>query len=353
MKHRPAFTLIELLVVIAILAILIGLLLPAVQKAREAAARSQCLNNLKQLALAMQNYHGDFQCLPPGEKAFDFADTWSAFAYLNPYLEQTAIYNNLDLTAPLYQCDMSGNCVVPPGNTGQNANMVGLSVKLFLCPSDLQFPVDFNRYGVAAWGPTNYAVCGGTGLVGGANPAQAQAPGSQQNTDGIFYASSRTRMTDIQDGTSNTALISESILGAGQAGYSVPIPPAVDPSTTYIAIQYPIPGLSTNPGDPGNCSNASAINYTDLRGFSWASGEIRCAFYNHFYLPNSPTPDCIGFGLPPAFENLGWRTARSRHPLGVNLALADGSCRFVANTISLQTWLALATRANGELLEDY
>src|SRR5580704_8325966 len=138
MRKRNAFTLIELLVVIAIIAILIGLLLPVVQKVREAAARIQCANNLKQLGLAMHNYEGAVGKLPSafigqvppaytGFPAYFFS--WSALAQLNPYLEQTSIFNKMDLTQPIY---------VPPAYNISAANQfaVGQNIKLFLCPSD-------------------------------------------------------------------------------------------------------------------------------------------------------------------------------------------------------------------------
>jgi hypothetical protein len=211
-------------------------------------------------------------------------------------------------------------------------------IKLFLCPSDKSAPVSFNRYKEPVWGPTNYAVCTGTGIAGG---------GSTKNTDGMFYAGSAVTLHDVKDGTSTTAMLSESILGAGPFGDSVPRPDIVDPTDTYVALPFPQLGPLTTAG----CATAPNINYTDLRGFQWASGEIRCASYNHFYGPNSPTPDCMGIDLD--FSDLGWRTARSRHQGGVNLAMGDASIRFVGNGIDLGIWQALATRNGGEVVGDF
>jgi prepilin-type N-terminal cleavage/methylation domain-containing protein len=342
MKKRPAFTLVELLVVIAIVGILIALLLPAVQKVRESANRTKCTNNLKQIGLALHHYHDAEGTFPPAMKSTVVFDKWSAFAFLNPYLEQTAIHNQLDLRVPLYQPDITSpdGFSVPQGRNpppGGNRAAVGSLVKLFLCPSDKSAPVSFNRYLIPAWGPTNYGVCTGTGLTGG----------SEKDTDGIFFTGSTTRVKDVTDGMSFTAMVSESILGVGDAGYTVQRPATVDVRTTYVAIPFP----SLGPLTDSACASATNINYTDLRGFQWASGEPRCASYNHYYTPNSPTPDCAGIDFD--FSDLGWKAARSYHPKGVNVTMGDASVRFVRETIDAGTWRAMGTRGGGEVVNDF
>jgi prepilin-type N-terminal cleavage/methylation domain-containing protein/prepilin-type processing-associated H-X9-DG protein len=334
MSKRQAFTLIELLVVIAIVSVLIAVLLPAVQKVREAANRVKCANNLKQIALATHHYESARGYFPPafrGEGNPLYFDSWSPLAELNPCLEQTAIYNQMDLTLQTYEANIPFNITAP------NRFAVQQTVALFLCPSDRMEPVAGPAYGVPVLGPTNYAFCNGTGTNGG----------SPWDADGAFIAKRAMRASDMADGTSNTAMISESILGEGAE--SATGPPPAPLSTVYAFLGGQVLNEAT-------CANATLWNAYQRRGFMWASGEIRCASYNHYFPPNAAQSDCITYDVQPGPERytaLGWRAARSRHQGGVNLALCDGSVRFVVDAIVLDVWRSLATRAGNETVQDF
>jgi prepilin-type processing-associated H-X9-DG protein len=323
-----------LLVVIAIIAILIGLLLPAVQKVRDAAARVKCQNNLKQLGIALHNYEGANGKWPslypgtaPGSTVFNYKFTWSVLAQLNPYLEQTNIYNTMDLTQPMYD---AANQI-----TAQNKFAVVQKVPIFLCPSDRGVPVS-SAYGVTDMGPTNYVANHGSGLSGGGY-------GSPIAADGIFPAVTGVKITEITDGTSNTVAMSESILGDGAE-----VSPT-QPGNETVAYKY-LGYTGTLPSD-ANCAGTSSVwNGYNRRGFMWASGEARCVSYNHYYTPNSKNFDCIANDPSKTYIAVGYRAARSRHAGGVNALLADGSVRFVRDSVPLPTWQALATRAGSEVV---
>ncbi len=297
--RRSGFTLIELLVVIAIVGILIALLLPAVQAARESARRAQCTNNLHQIVVAAQNFYAARGSFPSGWDSQQYADQpttpwsfyrWSALAHLGPYMEQANAVDVLDLTVPLYGLTLT----VTPQNIAGAATVV----PEFLCPSD------HGQVVAAGFGPTNYAACAGSGINGG----------SPLTTDGIFAINSQTRLRQVTDGSSKTALFSEGrlgfILGAN--------PTAEDPNNQYVFV------LSRPPLTDGACSfsNNWSQNAAYPEGFGWVSGEFRCALYNHYYLPNSPTRDCMGeftgdathIGPQYSLVDFGWRTRAACTP---------------------------------------
>jgi prepilin-type N-terminal cleavage/methylation domain-containing protein len=346
MKRRNAFTLVELLVVIAIIGVLLGLLLPAVQKVRSAASRISCGNNLHQLGLALQNYQATLNYFPPAFRGNQgtsaayaglpiYFFSWSALAELNPYLEQTNIYNTMDLTQPIY---------VPPNFTISQTNQFAVQqiIKLFLCPADRGVPVSV-AYGEPVIGPTNYAVCVGTGTTQGGPPF-----GSPWNSDGMFQAVTALKVGDVADGLSNTVAMSESLLGDGAENAFGPIPD--NPQLVYAYT-----GFGT-PLNDSNCASANLWNVENRRGFMWATGEMRCGSYNHYYTPNAKIYDCVTNDTTPGpgiYTAVAFRAARSKHPGGVNVLLGDASVRFVTNTVDLATWRALATRSGGETVGDY
>jgi prepilin-type N-terminal cleavage/methylation domain-containing protein/prepilin-type processing-associated H-X9-DG protein len=327
-QQRRGFTLIELLVVIAVIAILIGLLLPAVQKVRAASARVKCQNNLKQIGLALHNYEGAYGHLPSSHwRRVWYVDPtnpqghfrWSALAQLTPYLEQTAVYNALDLSVPLYGGG-SGPGTPPASEVfPQNKPALAAVVPTFLCPID-QF-----RSVIPDRGPSNYVACVGSNFDGDA------AVGN-----GLFYQNSKVRIAEVTDGTSNTVAFSESLLGPGG--------PDQSGATGDVRVVYKQLNLSGGLSVEG-CAASTTLK-TD-RGSLWADGAYNCGLYNHVLTPNSPTMDCVRHSNP------AWKAARSRHEGGVNALLGDGSVRFVRDSVDAATWAAVATRTGGEVVGDW
>ena len=318
MRRKLAFTLVELLIVIAIIGILIALLLPAVNGVREAARRMQCRNNLKQLALALHSYHEARDRFPPGEVHGDYESdypyvdqsppdqhcSWDGAVgmwcnLIFPHIEQQAAYDKLDFD------------IRPQWASADNQEVMKMKFPFLLCPSDPYHGL------VTDWGPPDgantarimhyFAVMGSNEYSemphkDGVVVNWQDGAGSHCNAnDGVFYNDSSTRLDDIKDGTTNTAMLCE-VWGRSYADHK-------DPAT-------PPPGMPAFEGSRG-------MNLHTYVYFDWTPNSAR-------YNP--------------------WK-ANSFHPGGVHVAFADGSIHFITNDIELDAFQALASIAGGEINE--
>lgn len=316
LPFRRGFTLIELLVVIAIIAILIALLVPAVQKVREAAARTQCINNMKQWGLGMHGYHDTFKKLPPFSQTIPRRHNWTPL--IMPYLEQAHLVHGYDFTIDWY--------------AGINNTMTTKQLTIFYCPSDRPGAMWTDQTGYPA-ARGNYLVCFGNLTFG-----TKLATGTGRGIFGIGDAPDiinnkfnpyQTQLVRITDGTSNTIMMSEVIVAKGD----------------------------NNQGGGGNWQLG------DFRGHVWhdatSSAPSHCPnIFMTIYTPNNSFPDNALCGsipnndplMPCTNQNSDFRhnTARSRHIGGVHALFADATSRFVSNSVLVTTWNAMGSMDGNE-----
>lgn len=319
--HRRAFTLIELLVVIAIIAILMALLLPAVQNAREASRRTACKNNLKQLGVALHTYIDQFQTFPPGSVrryvgAFPpGGGSWqtsqlSWMTRLLPYLDQKSIYKQI-------------NWSQEPGDQGApNSTLRNVRLGIFRCPGDGTKDGSSNSHG-----PTNYVTCIGhtTDDSQGFTPAQ--------NTEGVMLIDSYTSIGMIRDGTSNTMVLSECLVNE----------PWVVRYAGNVAL-YTACQTGTAPA-------VTANNATGGRGYSWFFAESNQAWTYSTRLP--PNDKATANHECEDFTTTGVFAARSRHVGGVHVLTCDGAIRFVGDNIARNVWQAVGTKSGREPISQF
>ncbi|WP_165220261.1 DUF1559 domain-containing protein [Aquisphaera insulae] len=356
------FTLIELLVVIAIIAVLIALLLPAVQSAREAARRAQCTNQLKQLGLAVHNYHSTYNCFPSylmflgpaggasccppsnGGNGWGWNASWAVA--LLPNIEQGTLYN-------AYNSSIAAD---GPQNTTVTYN----ALPGFLCPSD-----GIKTRPAAPWAPISYrGNFGGSGSIrmwsGTIVSNYTRNPQEWWGADSnlAFFG-----LEGVTDGSSNTALFSEKLIGVNG--------PAITASSgggLALRTAFDLKGADWNTHDSGNVAYAqkllqqcqgqppttTGIANGWVNGFSWALAypwHYYVNAYNHFNTPNKYTCFLNSGGEQGEFGGVtGIVTATSNHPGGVNMAFSDGSVKFIKDTISQPTWWAIGTRNGGEVV---
>jgi type II secretory pathway pseudopilin PulG len=296
-SRRPGYGLFQLLVVLAFLALLVGMLLPAVQKVRESASRTQSQNNLKQLGLAIHSYHDTQNAMPAGVDSKNF----SGLMHLLPYLEQDAVYKNTDRTTSPDDKD--------------NATVRATVIKTFLSNLDPVVQPDPKA------GPTNYMLVAGS-------------KASLEDNNGIFYRDSKISFANVPDGTSNTIMTVETLKGDGGKK-------AVSVQRQHVALKK---------GDLKDIKESAGVkdfqddtHIAGNRGASWLDGRFlqSTITITRPFNDTRPDVDCGGDG--------GLAAPRSLLQ-GTNIGMADGSVRFISSSAKFETWKLLADRADGMVL---
>ena len=342
------FTLVELLVVIAIIGILVALLLPAIQAAREAARRAQCTNNLHQLVLAALNYESSKKSLPFGRRRGSVTinnqikniPQWGHLALILPYIEAAQAYAMIDFD---------------DYDTATDDNDVKFQkFSFFLCPSDVQDRLNDPVCTAGIWenaGRTNYR--GNGGSLSGKSTDMNLPDGTytaEEENNGIFLTNRTISLKQVIDGTSHTALYSEAVLGdADKERIEIPGDwfriPGAQSDVNYIYGKCTDPFTITETGSNQYCCG----------GRNWVHGDYGTSRYNHIMPPNgascAPQGTAGGFNAISVNEAGGAHTASSRHAGGVNLACTDGSTHFVSDSIDLAVWWALGSRNGAEAVD--
>jgi prepilin-type processing-associated H-X9-DG protein len=297
---RPAFTLFQLLLLIALFAFLLGLHLPVVAKVREAAARMQSQNNLKQLALACHTYHDAYKVLPEGCDRNHF----SAAARILPFMELGNLYMQIDFTRPI--------------TDERNKEVRAFAVPLFANPQD---KVDVVIKGYA---PTNYLF-------------NAGSKNSLTDNDGLFYMNSAVRLTDVTDGTSNTVAIGETLKGDAQALQR-------DLRRHHVTLKRD--DLKKLKDDAGVQDFKAGKNIASDRCAAWIDGRFLKGTFTGTRKVNDTRPDvdCEGEGGLSGLRGL---------KNGVNIGFADGSVRHILDTVNADVWRLLTSRNDGQPLPDF
>ncbi|QEH34871.1 Type II secretion system protein G precursor [Aquisphaera giovannonii] len=364
-RSRRGFTLIELLVVIAIIAVLIALLLPAVQSAREAARRAQCINNLKQIGIALHNYHSANSKFPMGNSLnlqgplnTDWAlwNSWSAQGLMLGYMEQTPIYNAINFSFGPYPVNQYSNI---------NATASNAIIASFLCPSD-PFAASGGDQSAGGGCINSYAASFGATAGNGSGWSDNVLPQNHQpptGTSGMFAYALSYGIESATDGSSNTIAFAEWLVGDGRGASGSRYrgnmemndgsgtPSILNAQTNMPAILTALQGcISKFQNEP----NTNAANVSDYKGWRWALGAYGFGSFNTIQLPNDKQYNvggCRDGSGNQAWADGGWTIgAASAHPGGCNVLFADGSSHFVKDTVARNIWMSLGTRNGGEVV---